>query len=63
MFPILYGHHAVALGFVILFNPFPAALGIAYAHLLFYVLYIVGNLKFMFKLAGIMLTCTQNLIK
>lgn len=55
MFPIHFANHAVALGFVLLFNPMPAGLILSYIHLLFFVGHIVGELKMHNLVSSIMM--------
>jgi hypothetical protein len=58
----MYGNHAVALGFVILFNPMIAAIVLAYVHLLFFVGFIVASIMYKTRVAGVMQTRTYRLI-
>jgi len=60
MFPIHFANHAIGLGFVILFNPMPAGLIIAYLHLLFFVGHIVGELKLKQLVSNIMMGRKNN---
>ncbi len=60
MFPIHFANHAVGLGFVLLFNPMPAGLILAYLHLMFFVGHIVGELKLHQLVSNIMMGCKTH---
>jgi hypothetical protein len=55
MFPIHFANHAVALSFVLLYDPMPAGLIIAFLHFIFFVLHVVFSILHKQLVADIML--------
>lgn len=52
----------MGLGFVLLFNPMPAGLILAYLHFIFFILYVVFELRMNRMVSGIMLGSSHCLI-